>query len=736
MSRRLRTYGGVRSAKSTGETAPSWPALLDDKIEEEKAEKVGEREEETHIDDANLPKTFEELGLREDLLKAVQDHGYTTPTLIQAATIPGLLAGDDVMGQAKTGTGKTAAFALPAVQKIVVEDDHVQAIVLCPTRELCLQVCGEVEKFASHSGVKTLAIFGGQPMNVQRNALKEKPHFVVGTPGRVIDFVKRGELDLTGVIYSVLDEADEMLDMGFIDDIRYILRQTSPKRQTALFSATFPTKIRRLARGNMNDPRVIHTSGKRLTVESVTQIFYEVPESQKFKVLCTLLDQEDMSQAVIFARTRWETDVLGKKLRAKGYEVQTIHGDLPQSTRTRVMSSFREGKIDILVATDVAARGLDISAVSHVINYHLPQDPEIYVHRIGRTARMGAEGFAISLVDPQDYHQLVEIQHRADVHIEQRELPSQEEIDQRRRIKIASVLHEEIGGGEFEEYMDGARKILEGVEDPTSIVAFFFRRYYEARFPVKKELSLEDFGNTGAEEGFVRLHLNIGRDQGVTPGDLVKAVASASGIEGSKVGRIDLFDHFSFVQVPSEDAVNVLNGLDEHLIDDVVLHPSPAKPQRHSGSEGSGRDRHRDRDRGRDRGRGGRERERGRDRGSREGGRGRRDRGRSGRERGEGEERKSEAYQVPKDGAPPEEKGDKERRPRRRRRRGPRGEGGGDGERRAYYSKKKEASGEASTGSSGEAGAQVSSPAPAPTPAPAVSSPPASAPAPSEGGEG
>ena len=709
MSRRLRTFGGIREQKSTEDdsSAPAWPALLDEKIEEEGVERVGERDEETHTERGDLPMTFAELGLDEALLKAVQDQGYTEPTLIQAATIPALLQGDDLMGQAKTGTGKTCAFTLPAIQKIDTDQDAAQVIILCPTRELCQQVHKEVEKFAAHTRVRTVAIYGGQPMVKQLRILEDSPHFVVGTPGRVIDHLRRGTLDLHQVRYAVLDEADEMLDMGFIDDIRFILGQTPNNRQTALFSATFPPKIRRLARSSMNDPRVIHTSGKRLTVESVTQIFYEVPESQKFQTLCTVLDQEEISQAVVFVRTRWETDILAKKLRAKGYETQPIHGDLPQSSRNRVMEDFRAGRLDLMVATDVAARGLDISAVSHVINYHLPQDPEIYVHRIGRTARMGAEGWAITLVDPQDYHLLVAIQDKADVHIEKRELPDAAELEKRRRIKVAIATAEEVDSFEDEDYLAAARKLLEGTDDPAKAVGYLFRKLYEIRFPPKKELDLEDLGDTGAEAGMVRIYLNIGREHGIGPADMIKAVASMSGMEGGKVGRIQILDHFSFVQVPEEFALAVLDGLEEHVMGDTVLHPAPAKPQQVSSSELGG-DRGRDRDRGdrggRDRDRGGRGGGRDRDRGRGRGGRDRdRDRDRDrprrprdgeprteGAEGGEASERPAPtegAARPPRpergprpEGAPEGDgEGGEKRRRRRRRRRGPRPEGGGEG---------------------------------------------------------
>ncbi|MER3438675.1 MAG: RNA helicase, partial [Chloroflexota bacterium] len=338
--------------------------------------------------------SFEDLGLSAPLLKSISDVGYEEPTPIQALTIPVLLAGRDVIAQAQTGSGKTAAFGLPIIEAIDPKDRHVQAIILCPTRELAIQVAEALHKYGRHKEVETLPIYGGQPYERQFRGLQRGVHIVVGTPGRVMDHMRRGTLNLEHIRFFILDEADEMLDMGFIEDIEWILENAPAERQTALFSATMPPRIVELAHKYLRDPERITVPGRQMTVPETRQSYYEVPKARKVDALTRILDAETPEMTMIFCRTKVGVDELGEALLARGFEVETLHGDLSQAQRDRVMRRFRSGQANILIATDVAARGLDIPEVTHVINFDVPESAEAYVHRIGRTGRAGRHGEA------------------------------------------------------------------------------------------------------------------------------------------------------------------------------------------------------------------------------------------------------------------------------------------------------------------------------------------------------
>jgi ATP-dependent RNA helicase DeaD len=377
---------------------------------------------------------FGTFGLSAPVLQALDKMGFVEATPIQKKSIPLVMEGRDVLGQAQTGTGKTAAFGIPIAEKLPPDSPNVEALVLSPTRELAVQIAEEVHEIMLFTGHKVLPVYGGQRIDRQITALKKGVQVVVGTPGRILDHLGRGTLSLKSIKVLVLDEADMMLDMGFLPDIRRILRQCAKERQTLLFSATVPADIERIARDYMNDPEKVSVVPETLTLEETEQIFYEIPEDEKIEALMRLLDiEEEDASAIIFCRTKRNVDKLTRKLKARGYDVEGLHGDLTQSQRDQIMQGFRDQRFSYLVATDVASRGLDISHVTHVINYHVPQDPEAYVHRIGRTGRMGRSGVAITFVTPAEYWDLLRIQEFSMAQIEEGQLPTPAEVDERRR---------------------------------------------------------------------------------------------------------------------------------------------------------------------------------------------------------------------------------------------------------------------------------------------------------------
>src|SRR4051795_10384165 len=362
--------------------------------------------------------TFAELGLSEPLLDALQHLGYENPTPIQEEAIPGLLEGRDIIGQAQTGTGKTAAFGLPLLEYIDGEDHEVQALVLTPTRELCIQVTQALRAYGATKGVNVVAVFGGAPIRSQQAQLKEGAQVVVGTVGRVMDLMSRHSLMLTSARFVVLDEADEMLDLGFLEDVEMILSRCPSGRQTALFSATMPTEIKKLAEKGMYDPVTIKVRAATLTIDTVEHFYVEVPEREKADALARVLKAENPRQAIIFGRTKIGVDRLARSLNDKGVRVKALHGDMSQGSRDGVMIAFKDGRERLLVATDIAARGLDISGVTHVINYDMPNSPDIYVHRIGRTGRVGRSGRAITLITPKQRGDLEAIERHAKTKIQ------------------------------------------------------------------------------------------------------------------------------------------------------------------------------------------------------------------------------------------------------------------------------------------------------------------------------
>ncbi|AGT30640.1 DEAD/DEAH box helicase [Geobacillus genomosp. 3] len=415
--------------------------------------------------------TFQELGLSQDVMKAVERMGFEETTPIQAKTIPLSLQNKDVIGQAQTGTGKTAAFGIPIVEKVDVKNGAVQALVVAPTRELAIQVSEELYKIGAVKRVRVLPIYGGQDIERQIRALKKHPHVIVGTPGRILDHINRGTLRLEHVHTVVLDEADEMLNMGFIEDIEAILRHVPTERQTLLFSATMPDPIRRIAERFMNEPELVKVKAKEMTVPNIQQYYLEVHEKKKFDILTRLLDIQAPELAIVFGRTKRRVDELAEALNLRGYAAEGIHGDLSQAKRLSVLRKFKEGSIEILVATDVAARGLDISGVTHVYNFDIPQDPESYVHRIGRTGRAGKTGMAMTFVTPREIGQLHHIERTTKRKMERMKPPTLDEaLEGQQRVAIEKLLNvAETENLSF--YKRAAEELLEEHDSVTIVAA-------------------------------------------------------------------------------------------------------------------------------------------------------------------------------------------------------------------------------------------------------------------------
>lgn len=407
-------------------------------------------------------KTFAEFGLEPKVLQAITELGFEEATPIQEQAIPLAMAGSDLIGQAQTGTGKTAAFGIPLISKIVREEEKIVALIMTPTRELAIQVAEEIGKLTRFKGLRSLAIYGGQDIGRQIRGLKKKPQIIIGTPGRLLDHINRKTIRLDDVQTIVLDEADEMLDMGFMEDIQTILKLVPEERQTMLFSATMPPNIQRLAQQFLKNPQHVSVIPKQISAPLIDQAYIEVPERQKFEALSRLIDMESPDLAIVFGRTKRRVDELAEGLQKRGYSADGLHGDLSQNQRDAVMRKFRDGSIDVLVATDVAARGLDVSGVTHVINFDLPQDPESYVHRIGRTGRAGKEGTAWSFVTPREMDHLHLIERVTRHRITRKPLPTMAEaIEGKQRITAERLLAMVEDGGELNEYKGIAIQLLE-----------------------------------------------------------------------------------------------------------------------------------------------------------------------------------------------------------------------------------------------------------------------------------
>lgn len=414
--------------------------------------------------------TFMELGLIPEIMKAVKDMGFEEPTPIQKASIPLAMEGKDLIGQAQTGTGKTAAFGVPVLQRIDTNLPGPQAVILSPTRELAIQSAEEINRLAQYLPIHALPIYGGQDIERQFRALRKKPNIIVATPGRLMDHMKRGTIDLSHVQILVLDEGDEMVDMGFIDDIRSILFTIPEERQTMFFSATMPAPIRELAESFLKEPELIKIKAATVTIDLVEQEYIELPDRQKFDCLCRLLDMGNPDLAIVFVRTKRRNDEVTEALKKRGYMAEGLHGDLSQQKRDTVVRQFKEGTIDILVATDVAARGLDISGVTHVYNFDMPQDPETYVHRVGRTGRAGQTGMAMTFVVSREMGQLRDIERAIRRKVTRKRIPTLSDVIEGNQRAAIESLEEAAGNGGLEEYHENAEELLNRI-DSVSLVS-------------------------------------------------------------------------------------------------------------------------------------------------------------------------------------------------------------------------------------------------------------------------
>ena len=522
--------------------------------------------------------TFQEFGLSANVLRALDALGYEEPTPVQVQAIPLLMEGVDVVAQAQTGTGKTAAFAIPMAERIDTERRAVQAIVLVPTRELAIQVAEASHAIGRFRHIAVLPIYGGQAYDRQLRGLRAGAHLVVGTPGRVMDHIRRGTLQLDAVRTVVLDEADEMLDMGFIEDIEFILEQIPKERQTALFSATIPARIEGLARRYLREPRRVAIAHETRTVPQTRQVYYETPQRRKLDALTRILDLEAPRSAIIFCRTRREVDELAGSLQALGHAADGVHGDMSQAQRERTLRAFRENRVELLVATDVAARGLDIPEVTHVINYDIPDDGDAYVHRIGRTGRMGRKGEAITLVTPREARLLRVIERQIRRKLKPMRLPTPADIASRRRDAFRESLRETLRVGVADPYALLVEEMAEE-HDPLEIAAAAVQIAFEGERSVSRA-AVAAPDRTQAEPGMTRLVLDAGRRQGIRPRDIAQRFAPAGANPGSAVGNIDVFDDIAFVEIEKSAVAGVMARVRGLVLHGVEVHVDLEGPSR------------------------------------------------------------------------------------------------------------------------------------------------------------
>ena len=517
--------------------------------------------------------SFKDLSLSEPILKALESVGYETPSPIQAQIIPFVMAGRDVLGQAQTGTGKTAAFALPILNRIDIKQKDPQALVRAPTRELAIQVAEAFQSYAANiKGFHVLPIYGGQDYTSQLRQLNRGAHIIVGTPGRVMDHMRRGTLKLDQLKTLVLDEADEMLRMGFIDDVEWILEQTPSSRQTALFSATMPNEIRKIAQNYLNNPEQVTIKVKTTTAENIRQRYCFINGSHKMDALTRILEAENFDGMIIFVRTKTATVEVAEKLEARGFSASAINGDMSQALRERAIDNLKSGKLDILIATDVAARGLDVDRITHVVNYDIPYDTESYVHRIGRTGRAGRAGDAILFVSPREKRLLVNIEQATKQKVEEMQLPSTEFINNARIKRFKQRITDTLAGEELSFYVQLINQYQVEHDVPAIDIAAAMARLLQGDTPLllkdtKKPRKDDDKPRgdksqdreRGAKRERPRVNavemelfrIEVGRNDGVKPGNIVGAIANETGIDGEHIARIKIEETYSTVELPA-----------------------------------------------------------------------------------------------------------------------------------------------------------------------------------------
>ena len=510
---------------------------------------------------------FDELNIDERILRAIEDMGFEETSPIQTQAIPAVCEGIDVVGQAQTGTGKTAAYTIPMLMKIDPQIKKPQAIVLCPTRELAVQVAEEIRKLAKYmSDIKVLPVYGGQEIVRQIKSLKTGVQIIVGTPGRVMDHMRRKTVKFDNINMVILDEADEMLDMGFREDMETILTETPEDRQTVMFSATMPKAIMDIARNFQKDARIIKVVRKELTVSNIEQFYYEVRPKNKTEVLCRLIDIYNPRLSVVFCNTKRQVDELISELKGRGYFADGIHGDMKQQQRDRVMDDFRSGKVDILIATDVAARGIDVDDVDMVFNYDIPQDEEYYVHRIGRTGRAGRSGFALSFISGKEVYKLKDIERYCKTKILAKPVPSLDDVKNTKLDNMFDKIRQTIEEGGLTDMVNLVEEHV-NQEEYTSMdmAAALLKMLIGDTLDREDEVEEFHFDTDKDDSRMVRLFINIGKKDKIKPANILGAIAGESGMPGKLVGAIDMMDNYTFVDVPAIHAEKILKAMNDNV---------------------------------------------------------------------------------------------------------------------------------------------------------------------------
>ncbi len=507
---------------------------------------------------------FTQLNLSNEVQRALSEMGFEEATPIQSLAIPHILAGKDILGQAQTGTGKTCAFGIPAVDMINTNEPGVQVLILCPTRELAIQVSEEIKDVCKYKpAIKVLPIYGGQSIDRQIMGLKNKPRIIVGTPGRVMDHMRRRTLKLSNLKMLVLDEADEMLNMGFREDIDVIIKELPEQRQTLLFSATLSKEIKEIAKLYLSKPEHIVTEHKELTIPSVEQYYIEVRDSSKVELLCRLVDAKNIKLALVFCNTKKRVDELTSSLQTRGYSAEALHGDMKQTERDRVMGKFRKGTIDILVATDVAARGIDVNDIEAVFNYDIPSDEEYYVHRIGRTARAGKKGVSYSFVFGREIYRLKEIQRYTKSIILPMQPPTISDVEVVRLEAATNQVLDLLEAGGYSKYNKVIEQILFKSDDATSldVASVLFKLAFDELDRQYEVSDLDNYSTNYRKEGMVRLFMNAGTMDKIQAKNIVQGIASKTSLPGKLIGAIDIHKQFTFIEVPEEYADQVMESM-------------------------------------------------------------------------------------------------------------------------------------------------------------------------------
>ena len=568
---------------------------------------------------------FSELNCSKEILKAVEDMGFEETTPIQAMAIPVALSGKDLVGQAQTGTGKTAAFTIPMLEKIDLNNRNVQALVLCPTRELAVQISEEVNRIGKYmKGLHILPIYGGQDIERQIRGIKSGAQVIIGTPGRVLDHLRRKTLKMANLQMLILDEADEMLNMGFREDIELVIQEVDHPIQTMLFSATMPKEILNIINKYQKDPQILKVTHTQLSAPNIEQVYLEMKDRDKMEILTRLIDIYNYKLSIVFCNTKKRVDEVTDMLQARGYMCDKIHGDMKQTLRMNVISKFKRGDIEILIATDVAARGLDIDNVEAVFNYDMPTHEEYYVHRIGRTGRAGKEGISFTFITSRDFHLLRSIMRYTKSDIKPHPIPKISDIAAMKQELFMNKIKERIEAGIDRKFLQFIEEFAENSYSPLEIAAALFQMELElenvkeidsvdnSKAPARSSDRGSDRGgdrgydrggdrsksgkpNSRSSAGMIRMHINVGNNHNVKPRDIVGAIANEAGIEGRLIGSVDIFDSFTFVEIPESHVDRVMEKMDKRMIKGKPISIEPANdgkgkpkgPSKYGAQEGS-----------------------------------------------------------------------------------------------------------------------------------------------------